>query len=310
MADTAAPDGETPAQLQARLRREKRKLKMADQGEERLAKIKALNGGVAPADELLGGPAKPVAQKGTPKAATVHDDPEEADIDTVSGVNTPSNQQSARTGGGGGMQENPFAAMLGMQGGQQQGGEGQDPMMAMMSQLTSMMGGNPQDPNDPNQPPQLPPMLQAMMGGGMGAEAAAAPTTGSAYLWRIAHALFAASLAFYVSLTSTFTGSKMARTVSSYQDASSYGLGSRLFIIFTSAELVLQSSRFFLEKGQLKGSGWLAMIANSGFVPEPYAQYVRTLGRYIGIVQTVVSDGLVVVFVLGIMAWWNGAVGV
>lgn len=209
------------------------------------------------------------------------------------------------------MQENPFAAMLGMQGGQPQSGEGaQDPVMAMMQQITGMMGGNPQDPNDPNQPPQLPPVLQAMMGGGMNGEAAVSPTNSSAYLWRIAHALFAASLAFYVSLTSTFTGSKLARATSSFQDPSSYGLGSRLFIIFTSAELVLQSSRFFLEKGQLKGSGWLAMIANSGFVPEPYAQYVRTLGRYIGIAQTVVSDGLVVVFVLGIMAWWNGAVGV
>lgn len=61
MADTATttsadgPEGETPNQRQARLRREKLKKKMADQGEDRLAKIKALNGGVAPPDEVLGG---------------------------------------------------------------------------------------------------------------------------------------------------------------------------------------------------------------------------------------------------------------
>lgn len=52
---TAGPEGETPTQLKARLRREKLQKKMADQGEERLAKIKALNGGVAPPEEVLGG---------------------------------------------------------------------------------------------------------------------------------------------------------------------------------------------------------------------------------------------------------------
>lgn len=61
MADVAVstgldgPEGETPNQRQARLRREKRQKKMAEEGEDRLAKIKALNGGVAPPDEVLGG---------------------------------------------------------------------------------------------------------------------------------------------------------------------------------------------------------------------------------------------------------------
>lgn len=61
MADTATntgadvPGDETPTQRQARLRREKRQKKMTEQGEDRLAKIKALNGGVAPPEEVLGG---------------------------------------------------------------------------------------------------------------------------------------------------------------------------------------------------------------------------------------------------------------
>ena len=61
MADTSASTGsealesETPTQRQARLRREKRQKKMVEQGEDRLARIKALNGGVAPPDEVLGG---------------------------------------------------------------------------------------------------------------------------------------------------------------------------------------------------------------------------------------------------------------
>ena len=61
MADTAQStgaenfDNETPTQRQARLRREKRQKKMNEQGEDRLAKIKSLNGGVAPSDDVLGG---------------------------------------------------------------------------------------------------------------------------------------------------------------------------------------------------------------------------------------------------------------
>lgn len=61
MADVATstgadgPEGETPTQRQARLRREKRQKRMTEEGEDRLAKIKALNGGVAPPEEVLGG---------------------------------------------------------------------------------------------------------------------------------------------------------------------------------------------------------------------------------------------------------------
>ena len=85
MADTAtttssdAPENETPNQRTARLRREKRNAKMAATGEDRLARIKGLNGGIAPPDEALGGPVvAPTAS--APKAATVHDDPEEGEI--------------------------------------------------------------------------------------------------------------------------------------------------------------------------------------------------------------------------------------
>lgn len=48
------------------------------------------------------------------------------------------------------------------------------------------------------------------------------------------------------------------------------------------------------------------MIANSGFVPEPYANYIRIVGRYVGIAKTIFSDVMVIVFVMGCMAWWKG----
>lgn len=299
MADTApdAPEGESVIQKQARLRREKRQNKMAAEGEDRLARIKALNGGIAPPDEVLGGPAAPSG----PKAASV-EDPDEADIDTFSGTGTPQGRNM-------GANENPLmAAMFQQQQRQQQGqqGEEEDPMVRMMQQLTGMLGGNPQNPNDPNQQPAIPPWATALMSAGKSQEEQKAPVTGSAYLWRITHAVFAFTLALYIALESTFSGTKLARSQTVYHEDIGMGLGPRLFWIFATAELLLQSTRYFLEKGQLQGGGMLAMVANSGFVPEPYAQWVRTAGRYFVIFQTIVSDAMVIVFVFGALAWWNG----
>ncbi|EMC95048.1 hypothetical protein BAUCODRAFT_123531 [Baudoinia panamericana UAMH 10762] len=306
MADTAAPEGETPNQRTARLRREKMQKKMAEQGEERLARIKALNGGVAPPAEVLGGPAAPTQpQPGVRANQASVDDPDEVDIDSI--------QRPPRTSS----LDNPLmAAMMSGQGqgGQRQqagggggGAEEEDPMMKMMQSLAGLMGGNPNDPNAP--PPDVPPALKALLGAGAAQkDAQKSPETSSAYVWRITHAIFALILAMYVTTTSTFTGSQLARTQSKFMATeSSSVLGPRLFILFTSAELVLQSTRFFLERGQLSGSGWLATIANSGMVPEPYAQWVRTAGRYIAIAQTIFADAMVIIFVLGVMAWWNGS---
>jgi hypothetical protein len=318
MADTAtttssdAPENETPNQLQARLRREKRAAKMAATGEERLAKIKGLNGGIAPPEEALGGPVVPPPTSTAPKAATVADDPDEVDISD----HPYTSQNASRTGtprqGGGGAQGDPFQqAMMQMQAqqAQQQGGGEEDPMAKMMQQL---MGGMQGDPNDPNAMgggdlPQMAQMLSTMMGaGGMGG-GQQAPKTGSAYLWRIVHAISALTIAIYIALTTTFSGSKLGRTGGDmFVQDSNYGLGAKPFYIFGTAELVLQTSRYFVEKGQLQGGGILATIANSGFVPEPYAQLIRTVGRYSTIYTTIVSDAMVVVFVLGTVAWWKG----
>lgn len=336
--ENSVAEDETPTQRQARLRREKRQKKMAEQGEDRLARIKALNGGVAPPPEILGGPtpapppapapASTAAAPSAPAPPAPHasvDDPDEADISTVSGPGTPGAARPAA------LDDEWAAAMRQMQqpppprrapgqggagtaggvgGGTQGGGGGSDdPMVQMMQQLAGLTGGpGNAPPTDPNQPPgDLPPFLQALLNAEQTErEAAKTPPTGGASVWRIVHAVFAGALAIYVALSSAFTGTEHARHTSVYAPAA--GAGPRLFVLFASAELLLQSTRFFLERGQLSGSGTLATVANSGLVPEPYAQYVRTLGRYAGIAQTILSDAMVIVFVCGAWAWWNGTV--
>lgn len=180
----------------------------------------------------------------------------------------------------------------------------EDPMLKMMQQLMSgdpsAMGDIPDSAMD-----DLPPMLKAMMQGQRMTQqqaAQAAPPTSSAYLWRIVHAVFALALGLYIAASGTFNGSKLSRS----ESFSESDFGPRLFYIFATAEVVLQSSRYFVEKGRLQGTGWLATIANSGLVPQPWANYISMAGRYAVIWQTVVADAMVVVFVLGCLAWWNG----
>lgn len=237
-----------------------------------------------------------------PKVASVIDDPDEIDISVDNSfANTPTRRQQPK------QQDNPLAAaMLQMQQQEQMGGGSggqEDPMMKMMQQMMGSMGG---DPNDPNAQGDLPPMLKAMMAGAGGQKQQDAPASATAYLWRLVHAIFAFGLAGYICFSSTFNGSKLGRSENVYTEDAGYGLGPRLFIIFSSCELVLQSTRYFVERGQLQGGGMLATVANSGFIPEPYAGYVRIVGRYLTIAKTIFTDVMIIVFVLGCMAWWNG----
>ena len=237
--------------------------------------------------------------------ASVADDPEEVDISTHRQANT-----GAQPG------ENPFMAampQIQQQRQQQQGQTGanpsEDPMMRMMQQMMGAMGGQPQDPNNPNmdQSQQLPGLLQAMMANNQQSQQQqSAPATSSAYMWRIVHAIVALILASYIAFTSTFNGSKLSRTQNVYTQESGHGFGPRLFVTFVSAQLVLQTSRYLMEKGQLQGSGIFATIANSGVIPEPFSNYIRLMGRYIGIAKMIFSDMMVVIFVFGGMAWWKG----
>jgi len=112
----------------------------------------------------------------------------------------------------------------------------------------------------------------------------------------------ALSLGLYLVLSLPFTGTKVGRITSN-----SEAQIQSVFWMFASAELALQSARYFLEKGKQEQSGWIGMAAN--FLPSPWREYLLLAARYSGIWTTLVGDAFVVIFMLGAWAWWQGMAG-
>lgn len=319
---SGASPAESPAQKQARLRRERRAAKLAD-GESRLQAITALQGGThrdvkkdmpgehtAPRCFLLmhadARPAKPAASASQTTAPSGTATPDPAEVDISDHHYEPALQPRLPS---------PFAfdGRPAPQPGAGQPSDSQDPMLQMLQQ---MMGGAPGAmpglPTQPGaQPADVPPglanLLSAMSGGSSPSEPS--PQQSSAWVWRLLHALFSFALAVYIVLRTPFTGSKLSRDFHAdnddwANDAVSPDAFAHFFYLFATFEVVLQTSRYYIERGQLQGGGILSTVGQ--LLPEPYAGYVRVIGRYSVIYSTVVSDAMVVVFVLGAMSWWRG----
>jgi hypothetical protein len=322
MADTPTPASfsqpSTPpssAAEQARIRKERREAKIKAGGSARLNKITGLGGGVQRGDYssyLILRKHTNLQPPDPPPQPTVssHADPDEVDI-SEHYYEPASNRLPRRTNipnqqmGNDQLRQmmlgfdpsatppldtNPFAGLPGME-----GAPTDDPMMKMLQQ---MMGGAPGEGADGM--PSFPGMPT------MPGQAVAADPY--AYLWRIIHAVFALSLGLYIAFATPFTGSKLDREASkvgSFAQGSGLSAGSvHFFWIFATAEVVLQTSRFFMEKGQGRQGGILGTVI--GFLPEPYKGYVALISRYAKIWTTISGDAMVLVFVLGACAWWRG----
>ena len=167
------------------------------------------------------------------------------------------------------------------------------------------VGGGPNSPQPGGGDAGLPPGLAAMLGAGGGEGGGnAAHENPYGYMWRIVHVVFAFGLGFYIIATApSFTGSRLLRSAA--YEADEHVEMRSFFWVFATAELVLQSTRFFVERGSaVESGGVLGMV--QGFLPEPWRGYVGLVRRYGGIWTRVVEDALVVVFVLGVVAWWRG----
>lgn len=181
----------------------------------------------------------------------------------------------------------------GMPNKQQQGPETDDPIMQMMQQMMGGAGGGAF-----GQGGDFPAGLASMFGGQQAKETG----RGDQYIWRIVHAVCAFAIAFYAVFALPFSGSQLARSAS----AGDSGLPT-IFYMFMTTELVLQTSRYFMDQGKLPASGILATVGN--FLPPPYSGYVRLISRYSAIWTTIVTDAMVIVFVLGFTAWLKGDLG-
>jgi GET complex subunit GET2 len=211
----------------------------------------------------------------------------------------------------GGMPPNPFAGA----GGGMPGGE-EDPLMKMLAQMMGPGGAGPGFPGFPpngsgaaGAGPAFPGMPQP--------PPSQAQTDPYATIFRLIHALLAIGLGLYIALGTAFSGTKIEREraeVAFSRGATTSGpsgvvgdeLGKRqlFFWVFATAEAVLLTTRFFLDKGKVQQKGWLWSAAS--FLPEPIRGYVAVVLRYGQIFGTVRTDILVCVFVLGTCAWVRG----
>jgi GET complex subunit GET2 len=119
--------------------------------------------------------------------------------------------------------------------------------------------------------------------------------------WRLVHFLCALALSVFAlrSSPARFNGSETSRVVSGVTGE----LGSQLFMYFGAVEAVLLSSRLFLESGKPL-DGMLGTVVN--ILPSHIGGWINVLVRYGKMGSSVVQDALVVVWVIGMVGWYNG----
>ncbi|KAM3545972.1 hypothetical protein ARSEF1564_001065 [Beauveria bassiana] len=307
---------------QARLRKERREAKIKAGGSSRLDKITGIGGRVVGDNDLAAPEAtmKTTAAVSKPAAAG---DPDEVDISEhfyTPGAARLEQQQrraaaampSPAAGGDDGaffpsdMTEEQRAQLRQMMlggGGSAPGTPGageEDPLMKMMAQ---MMGGA--GAGGPNASP---------FAGMMGAQQQQRPSSGPdvyGTIWRIVHALLALGLGLYVVLRTPFDGTRVQRELAfklaDADGSSPEGLDAakqNFFWAFATAEAVLLTTKFALDKGRPPPPGMLWSVANQ--LPTPWRGYVVGVMRYGQIFTTVRTDVLLCAFVLGVCAWWKG----
>ncbi|KAJ9608642.1 hypothetical protein H2200_006413 [Cladophialophora chaetospira] len=274
-----ADSEETPAQRQARIRRQKREAKITGTAAERLDKITRLSGR-------------------TPESMR-----NESPVPTPPASFTPPQQMSSPTAGAGSSptpeqvraQEEYLKAMLRQplpQEGEAETQQEEDPMMKM---LQAMMGGmdGTSDPNAPggmgglpglspddiSKATGLPPFLTNMVLGKQKAPPTQAEIQATR-IWKIVHVLFAMLAGLYTVITistSTLKFGENPPAPATFQNP---------FLVFLTGEILLQSARILFQGGSGKSG----------------------IGLWIQMGKELFGDGMVMVFGLGLAAWIKGSV--
>ncbi|GAP83728.1 putative sad1 interacting factor 1 protein [Rosellinia necatrix] len=322
---------------QVRLRKQRREAKIKAGGSSRLDRITGLGGGFARVESPAqapasteSSPARPAATPTPAASSDAHADPEEVDISQhyyapqttarpppadpsnmseaqlrqmMLGFEQPSPAASGtpppRTG-------NPFldraSAMAGMTGME---GMDQDPAMQLLQKM--MAGGMPDgaDGSNPFAGMGLEGLLGAAGGSNTTQPGQQVEQGKNLNLWRILHAIFALGLGIYVTLSTTFTGTKIERDTDDLRSTGVLGAQNLeqarawFFYVFTSVEAVLLTSRYMVEReAGFTPTGWAWTI--TGMLPNRMKNYSRHALRYSQIFTTVRNDALFCIFVMGV----------
>ncbi|EXJ89456.1 hypothetical protein A1O3_02523 [Capronia epimyces CBS 606.96] len=276
MADTE----ETPAQRQARIRRQKREAKITGAATERLDKITRLSGRT-PENLRNASPASTPSGTSTPPQLPT---PNAGQGTAATPEQLKAQEEYLRT-----LLRQPIPQNEAPQAEQQE-----DPMLKM---LQAMMGGmaGPSDPSDPSVPGRvgatpgfspddisratgIPPFLTNMIMGGQKAPPTKAEVNATR-LWKILHVIFAVVAGLYLVFrihASTKLFGENPPAPATFQNP---------FLLFATGELIMQSTRV-ATKGHSGKSG--------------FSLWIQMFREFIG-------DGAILVFMLGIASWWKGS---
>ncbi|KAI9792438.1 MAG: hypothetical protein M1816_002322 [Peltula sp. TS41687] len=184
------------------------------------------------------------------------------------------------------------------------GGGGLPPALAQMlgqAQAAAGAGGAQDTPLNPQQQQQQ-------------QQQQSSTSSSSSHLWwQVIHLVSSLALGLYIILSTSFTGSQTQRTTSTFTSTTStthFPYRYQPFYLFSTLELILQSTRFFLDRGNAaQPTGGFLLGAAVDFLPSLWKGRVVLGLRYVGILRTVVRDGLVLLFVLGVVGWLRGGGG-
>lgn len=194
-----------------------------------------------------------------------------------------------------------------------------DPLFKLLSTLNSnpMSGGKPQDFNDfASQFASMMGMANPVAGGdGSGvaspgfADTPLSPppvpepkSRRADLLWTALHfvmfLVLALSSRLVFSQAQQFSEQDVDLLYASSENPNAAASPSRLLWHFSTLELILQTSRFFLEHGAPPADSKLTKFAS--YLPHPFSSYLYTSARYVRMVKTIVQDFCLLLFVAGL----------
>ncbi|KAE8360606.1 hypothetical protein BDV27DRAFT_134268 [Aspergillus caelatus] len=281
---------ESPAQRAARLRRERREAKIKEGGAARLDKITSLSGRTPTSmrEETSPSPQPPAQISSTPETEKPQSQPAPA---PASAPAQPTSNPEPQSPENLQAQQELFRALL-RQGGpssSEQGPQEEDPTMQMLNTLMAGMNGQDQAPGgapggaaggpspaDLISALGLPPFVADLLGA-----ATHKPTDEEkkeVRTWKVLHVLFAVAIGIYLLML-------IGTSVSTYgSQPPPPATAQNPFLYFTTGEVVLTGARL-MSKGRTGTAAGIML--------------------WLQLFQDIVRDGSLVVFLLGMGAWWS-----